>query len=78
MLDDIDDDNSNLEKTYDFGTNKGDWAFFYFGYSFNDKKAYGYLKYYETEESFKLEKLNHFLPSYFHFYLGNDKIYPKF
>ncbi len=74
----MDDDTSNLEKAFNFGQNKGDWAFFYFAYSFELKKVFGYLKYYDSDESFKLNNINHFLPSYFNFFLGNDKIYPKF
>jgi len=37
-----------MVKEFEYGSNKGDWTFFYFAYSFEEKKAVAYVKYYES------------------------------
>jgi hypothetical protein len=36
------------------------------------------VKYYESEETYIYKNINHYLPCYFHLFVGHDKIYPKF
>lgn len=68
-------DDSNVEKAFEYGTNKGDWTFFYFGYSLDKKEAFAYIRYYESEDSVLFKNVNHFVATYFNLFIGNDRIY---
>lgn len=52
ILDLTDDDDMSPEHEFEYGNNKGDWTFFYYAYSFHTKKAFLYLRYYDSEDSF--------------------------
>jgi len=67
-----------VEKTFTYGQNKGDWTFFYFGYSFQKKEAFGYVRYYEAEDSQLFKEVNHYIASYLSFFLGNDPYSTQF
>lgn len=72
------DDDGNTEKEFGYTDEFGDWVFCYFGYSFVTKEAYSYIKFRRREDSFLFTRTFHFVPTYFHMYLGNDGLYPQF
>lgn len=71
-----DDDQANTEYNSRYNDNFGDWAFFYFGYSFKTKQAYAYVKYRDREDSYLFQPVYHFIPNFMRVYLGNDGLYP--
>ena len=50
------------------------WHFVYFGYSFNEKKAYAYCNFDGKEASKLFNNVNHFLSSSFWVYVGKDTV----
>lgn len=67
-----------VERPFTYGQNKGDWTFFYFGYSFEKKEAYSFVRYYESEDSYVFKKTNHYVASYLSFFLGFDRFSTRF
>lgn len=69
------DEESKVQKAFTYGNNKGDWTFFYFGYSMAKREAFAYIRYYEAEDSVLFKNVNHYVATYFHLFIGNDRIY---
>lgn len=69
---------TNIVREFSYGRNRGEWTFFYFGYSFITKEAFGYIRYPQSEDSFVFPHTNHFMANYLHLFVGNDNIYSQF
>ena len=78
-LDTNDDDQNDLSKEFNIGSNGADWTFIYFGYSLKQRKAFGYTLYYTREDSAQFNDLKHFVINKFWVYIaGCDKFTPGF
>lgn len=53
ILDDNEDDDLSPSVSFKYGMMKGDWTYFYYGYSFDKKEAFAYLRYPAMEDSKK-------------------------
>ena len=73
----VEDDNE-IDKEMPLLKNKGEWIYVYFGYSWRQKRAFAYTRFYDREDSYKYEGLKRFIPNHLWLYLGNDGIYQRF
>lgn len=54
------------------------WFFIYFGYSFEEKRAFGYVKFQDRTETVSFNDHRHFVPKYFRVFLAKDPWHKAF
>jgi hypothetical protein len=60
----------NAVKNIKYGASIKKWHFIYFGYSWVERKAYAFVKFFDREEGAVYMNVNHYLAEKFFFFVG--------
>ena len=68
--------NFNNYQTVEYKDNLEKWFWTYFGYSYEKKKAFAYIKFASEEKTLIFSDIWHEIPKYFGVFLAKDPFYP--